>query len=107
MHDKIETVKQCSNVVYLLFLSTIGQFFNGPIDNVVIPLTESSVNVSCPITTMVTDELIEWFNATDPAIAVAMGVNYTITVTASYYCQVMEDRGVYRSNTFTVYRTGG
>ena len=71
----------------------------------VIPLNESSVTVSCPVATVV-DE-IQWFNATDNIMMVATGLNFTIDTPGSYYCQVTESRGVYRSNTFTVYRTGG
>ena len=84
----------------------IGQFFtgtsNGTIDNVVIPLNESSVTVSCPVATMV--DSIEWFDAIT-AEMVSTGNNYTISTTGSYYCQATEERGIYRSNTFTVYRT--
>ena len=47
---------------------------------------------------------IEWFNAITAAM-VSTGNDYVISTTGSYYCQVTEGRGVYRSNTFTVYRT--
>jgi len=68
----------------------------------VIPLSESSVTVSCPVATMVTT--VEWFN--DDDMMLATGIDYNVNATGSYYCQVTEERGVYRSNTFTVYRTG-
>ena len=48
---------------------------------------------------------IAWFNATTGE-EVATGNDYTISTTGSYYCQATEGRGIYRSNTFTVYRTG-
>ena len=47
---------------------------------------------------------IEWFNAATDAM-VNTGMDYSISTTGSYYCQVTEGRGIYRSNTFTVYRT--
>ena len=71
----------------------------------VIPLDASSVTVSCPIATEV-DE-IQWFNAMNDTMMVATGPEYVIDSSGSYYCQVTERRGVYRSNTFTVYQTGG
>ena len=85
-------------------LSPIGQFFlSRTIDNIVIPLNESSVTVSCPVTTMVNS--INWFNAITGEM-VATGNDYTISTPGSYYCQATEGRDVYRSNTFTVYRIG-
>ena len=61
--------------------------------------------MSCPVATMTDDIEIQWFDAVN-AVMVATGEEYSITNTGSYYCQVTERRGVYRSNTFFVYRTG-
>ena len=47
---------------------------------------------------------IEWFNATT-RMMVSTGIDYNISEIGSYYCEVTEARGIYRSNTFTVYRT--
>ena len=60
--------------------------------------------VSCPVAAVV--EEIQWFNAMDNTMVVSTGPDYEIDTPGSYYCQVTESRGVYRSNTFTVYRTG-
>ena len=48
--------------------------------------------------------MIEWFDGA--GATVFNGDDYAINTTGSYYCQVTDERGVYRSNTFTVYRTG-
>ena len=71
----------------------------------VIPLDASSVNVSCPVANEF--EEIQWFNATSNAVMVATGPEYAVDTPGSYYCQVTESRGVFRSNTFIVYQTGG
>ena len=71
----------------------------------VIPLNASSVNVICPVANEF--EGIQWFNAMNNAIVMAAGPEYMIDTPGSYYCQVTERRGVYRSNTFIVYQTGG
>ena len=78
--------------------------WNATIDitNVVIPLNESSVIVNCPTSNGAYSTV--WFNATSDAM-VATGNDYNITATGNYYCQVTERKGIYRSNTFTVYRT--
>lgn len=89
----------------MCLINNIGQFFNGSIDNVVIPLNASSVTVSCPVATGV-DE-IQWFDVMNDTMMVATGPEYVIDSPGSYYCQVTERRRVYRSNTFTVYQTGG
>ena len=70
----------------------------------VIPLDQESVTVSCPVAADMVDN-IRWFDAGN-AVMVATGEDYSITSTGSYYCQVTERRGAYRSNTFFVYRTG-
>ena len=39
-------------------------------------------------------------------INVFSGNDYAINTPGRYYCQATEQRGIYRSNTFTVYRVG-
>ena len=39
-------------------------------------------------------------------INVFSGIVYAINTPGRYYCQATEQRGIYRSNTFTVYRVG-
>ena len=34
------------------------------------------------------------------------GINFDVTTPGRYYCEVTEQRGVYRSNSFTVYKIG-
>ena len=64
------------------------------------------VIVSCPVLTSV--DSVDWFfHDTDTTVInVFSGLNYTISTAGRYYCQTTEQRGVYRSNTFTVYRLG-
>ena len=34
------------------------------------------------------------------------GINFDVTIPGRYYCEVTEQRGVYRSNSFMVYKIG-
>ena len=65
----------------------------------------SSVNVTCPVAGPFDN--IEWFSVDgNMSTSMATGVQYSITSAGSYYCQVTEQRGIYRSNTFTVFAVG-
>ena len=78
----------------------------GSIDNVVLPENGLSVTVSCPVLTSV--DSVSWFmidNDTS-AVNVSNDINYAINTPGRYYCQATEQRGIYRSNTFTAYRVG-
>ena len=85
--------------------TSLGSYI-GSIDNVVLPETGLPVTVSCPVLTSV--DSISWFmyNSDTSAINVFNGIDYNISTTGRYYCQATEQRGIYRSNTFTVYRVG-
>ena len=76
------------------------------IENIVLPDVRSSVNVSCPVLTPV--DSVNWFmyDTDTTTVNVFTGISYAINATGRYYCQAAEQRGVYRSNTFTVYRVG-
>ena len=77
----------------------------GSIDNVVLPEDGSPVMVTCPVLTSV--DRVNWFMYdNDTFVNVSSGINYAISTIGRYYCQATEQRGVYRSNTFTVYRVG-
>ena len=78
----------------------------GSIGNVVLPENGSPVTVSCPVLTLV--DSVSWFmiNNDTSAINVFNGIDYAVNTTGRYYCQATEQRGIYRSNTFTVYRVG-
>ena len=39
-------------------------------------------------------------------VTVFTGINFNVTTPGRYYCEVSEQRGVYRSNSFTVYEIG-
>ena len=39
-------------------------------------------------------------------VTVFTGINFNVTTPGRYYCEVTEQRGVYRSNSFTVYEIG-
>ena len=78
----------------------------GTIENVFLPEIGSSVTVSCPVLTPV--DSVNWFmyDTDTTTVNVFTGISYAINATGRYYCQATEQRGVYRSNTFTVYRVG-
>ena len=77
----------------------------GSIDNVVLPEDGSSLSINCPVLTSV--DSVNWFMYdNDTFVNVFSGMNYAINTTGRYYCQATEQRGVYRSNTFTAYRVG-
>lgn len=46
------------------------------------------------------------YDTNTTAVNVFTGIAYAVNTTGRYYCQATEQRGVYRSNTFTVYRVG-
>jgi len=78
----------------------------GAINNVVLPQSGSSVTVSCPVSTTVNS--INWFmyiNETS-TVNVFTGIDFNATTPGRYYCEVTEQRGIYRSNSFTVYEIG-
>ena len=61
--------------------------------------------VTCPVLTSV--DRVNWFMYdNDTFVNVSSGINYATSTIGRYYCQASEQRGVYRSNTFTVYRVG-
>jgi len=71
----------------------------------VLPSDGSSLSVTCPVTGLF--DSIEWFMYnTDSSSTISVSTSMNLTVTGSYYCEVTEQRGVYRSNTFTVYAVG-
>jgi len=39
-------------------------------------------------------------------VNVFTGSDFNVTTPGRYYCEVIEQRGVYRSNSFTVYKIG-
>ena len=39
-------------------------------------------------------------------VSVSTDMDFVVTDAGSYYCEVTEQRGIYRSNTFTVYAVG-
>ena len=86
------------------FLATDS--YIGRINNVFLPENGSSVIVNCPILTSV--DSVAWFmyDTDTTAVNVFTGINYAINTIGKYYCQATEQRGVYRSNTFTAYRVG-
>ena len=85
---------------------TLADSYIGAIENVVLSENGSSVTVSCPVLTPM--DSVNWFmyDTDTTTISVFTGISYTINATGRYYCQATEQRGVYRSNTFTVYRVG-
>ena len=101
-----------SGFIYATTYSLLPTFFTlpdsyiGAIENVVLSENGSSVTVSCPILTSVNS--VNWFmyDTDTTTVNVFTGISYTINATGRYYCQATEQRGVYRSNTFTVYRVG-
>jgi len=78
----------------------------GAISNIVLPQSGLPVNVSCPVTIAVSS--ITWFMYTGETstVNVSTGINFDVTTPGRYYCEVTEQRGVYRSNSFTVYEIG-
>jgi len=73
----------------------------------VLPSDGSSLSVTCPVARSF--DSIEWFmynTDSRSAVSVSASMNLVVTDTGSYYCEVTEQRGVYRSNTFTVYAVG-
>ena len=78
----------------------------GSIDNVVLPENGLSVTITCPVLTSV--HSVSWFMIENDASTVNVfnGIDYDINTPGRYYCQATEQRGIYRSNTFTAYRVG-
>ena len=78
----------------------------GAIDNIVLPQSGSPVTVNCPVTATVNS--VNWFMYIDEisTVEVFTGNNFSVTTPGRYYCEVAEQRGVYRSNSFTVYKIG-
>ena len=73
----------------------------------VLPLNGSSINVTCPVSGSF--DSTEWFmysTTGSSVVSVSTGMDLVVTDAGSYYCEVTEQRGVYRSNTFTVYAVG-
>jgi len=86
---------------------TTGQFFTGAINNMVLPMDGSSLSVTCPVSGPFDN--IEWFMYNingSSTVSVSTGMDLVVNDTGSYYCEVTEQTGVYRSNTFTVYAVG-
>lgn len=74
----------------------------------ILPMDGSSLNVNCPAVSGSFDS-IEWFMYNvdgSSTVSVSTGMDLVVNDTGSYYCEVTEQRGVYRSNTFTVYAVG-
>ena len=84
----------------------IGGVYTGAINNIVLPQSGSPVTVKCPVSTTVNS--VNWFMYTDETstVNVFTGNNFDVITPGIYYCEVNEKRGVYRSNSFTVYKIG-
>lgn len=82
----------------MLFIESIA--------DVVLSENKPSVNVKCPVVPSVAS--VKWFmySTNTTVINVFNGTCYAINALGRYYCQVTEQRGIYRSNTFTVYKAG-
>ena len=78
----------------------------GAINNIVLPQSGSPVTVHCPVA--ITVNSVNWFMYTEETstINVSTGIDFDVTAPGRYYCEVTEQRGVYRSNSFTVYEIG-
>ncbi|XP_065905338.1 hemicentin-1-like isoform X4 [Dysidea avara] len=99
-------MKLCTLLLTVLHFAN-GQFFTGAINNMVLPLNGSSINVTCPVSGSF--DSTEWFmysTTGSSVVSVSTGMDLVVTDAGSYYCEVTEQRGVYRSNTFTVYAVG-
>ena len=72
----------------------------------VLPLNGSSIIVTCPVSGSF--YRITWFMYDTDTFTVRTftGMDLVVTDAGSYYCEVREKRGVYRSNNFTVYAVG-